>query len=337
MLQYLDITIHRSDASSKGLGAVFLQDEKPVVYASKALTPTQVNYAQIEKETLAIVYDTQTFHQYIYGKPVAIESDHKPLEHILKKPLHQAPLRLQMLLTLQRYDLRVTYKPVKEWLIADALSRSFLKETKDTLVPDLEVNEITLTAHLPVSPEKYEDMKKATAEDPVLTALQDAVLDGWPDNKANIPVDIRAYCSSKDEISCVDGLLFKGNKLIVPSTLRPQMLEIIHKSHQGTVKCKQRARDILYWPGMAKQIEDTVATCTVCSQYQKAYPKEPMVLSQIPDRPWAKIGTDNFERNGVHYLVCVDYSSKWIELDKLDNLTSISLSQEPVLQIWHSG
>ena len=82
------------DASSKGLGAVF-QDEKPLAYASRALTPAQQHYAQIEKEALAIVYGAQKFHQFIYGRPTVVESDHKPLQYILNRPLHQAPLRLQ--------------------------------------------------------------------------------------------------------------------------------------------------------------------------------------------------------------------------------------------------
>ena len=90
------------DTSSKGLGAVILQEGKPIAYASRALTPTQERYAQIEKETLAIVYGAQKFHQYIFGKSVEVQSDHKPLEHIFSKPLHQAPLRIQkMLMSLQ--------------------------------------------------------------------------------------------------------------------------------------------------------------------------------------------------------------------------------------------
>ena len=96
------------------------------------------------------------------------------------------------------------------------------------------------------------------------------------------------------------------------------MLDIIHESHQGIVKSKQLGRDLLYWPGMANQIEDKVSTCQVCAQHQKAQAKEPM----IPDRPWAKIGVDLFEYNNIHYLSSVDYYSKWIDIAKLDNQSS---------------
>lgn len=114
------------DTSSEGIGAVILQDNKPVAYGSRAFTDAQKRYAQIEKELLAIVYGCEKFHQYIYGKEVGVESDHKPLESIFKKSLHQAPPRLQrMLLRLQRYTLKVAYKPGKEMHIADALSQAY--------------------------------------------------------------------------------------------------------------------------------------------------------------------------------------------------------------------
>ena len=116
-LAYYDVTkpvVLQVDACNTGLGAVLLQDERPVAYASKALTATQAGYVIMEKELLAVIFGCEKFHQYIYGKKVQIYSDHKPLESIMKKPLANAPARLQrMLLRLQRYDINVTYKEGK--------------------------------------------------------------------------------------------------------------------------------------------------------------------------------------------------------------------------------
>lgn len=96
------------NASSEGIG-VILQDEQPVAHGSRALTDCHHRYAQNEKKLLAIVYGCKKFHQYPYGKDIQVESDHKPLERIFKKLLHQASSRLQMiLLRLQRYSLKVT-------------------------------------------------------------------------------------------------------------------------------------------------------------------------------------------------------------------------------------
>ncbi|KAL8597750.1 hypothetical protein ACOMHN_001709 [Nucella lapillus] len=122
-----ELTI-QCDASQSGLGAVLLQNERPVAYASRALTDTETRYAQIEKELLAIVFAVEKFHQYTFGRQVKVQSDHKPLEAILQKPLASAPRRLQgMMLRVQGYDISVTYKKGKEMLLADTLSRAYLK------------------------------------------------------------------------------------------------------------------------------------------------------------------------------------------------------------------
>ena len=74
-------------ASGKGLGAVLLQDDKPVCYASRALTGADSRYAPTEAEMLAVVFAYRKFHQYIYGRSVVVETDHKPLQAISTKPL----------------------------------------------------------------------------------------------------------------------------------------------------------------------------------------------------------------------------------------------------------
>ena len=101
VLQFYDVNkdiIVQADSSSTGLGAVLIQDGKPVAYASRALTRTERNYAQIEKELLSIVYAMRKFEKYILGKKALIQNDHKPLETILRKPLFNASPRLQRMM-----------------------------------------------------------------------------------------------------------------------------------------------------------------------------------------------------------------------------------------------
>ena len=126
VLQYYDdykpMTVS-VDTSSYGLGAGLMQEGQPVCYASQSLNSAERNYAQIEKDLLAIVYEYTKFHQYVYGRKVRVETDHKPLEPLFKKPLFQAPQRLQQkMLRLQRHDLRVEYEPGKNLYITDTLS-----------------------------------------------------------------------------------------------------------------------------------------------------------------------------------------------------------------------
>ena len=100
------------DASMSGLGACLLQDDNPVIYCSRALTSAEKAYSQIEKELLSITFALTRLDQFLYARPVTVITDHKPLVAIQHKPLGDAPLRLQrMLMTLQRYDYTIVYKP----------------------------------------------------------------------------------------------------------------------------------------------------------------------------------------------------------------------------------
>ena len=79
-----------------------------------------------------------------------------------------------------------------------------------------------------------------------LKALSSVIRKGWPDNKEDVFPAVRQYWSYRDELTCLDGLLFKGDKIIVPKTLQSEMLEKIHETHLGIVKCKNRARQVLF-------------------------------------------------------------------------------------------
>ena len=97
------------DASKLGQGAGILQDEHPIVYASRFLTPAEENYSQIKKELLTVVFECERFNHYVYGRPVELDADHKTLAPITKKPLVSSPAMLQrLLLRLQKYDISIT-------------------------------------------------------------------------------------------------------------------------------------------------------------------------------------------------------------------------------------
>ena len=148
------------DASPTGLGGVLLQGGCPVTYASRSLTDAESRYAQIEKELLAVLFSLERFNQYTYGKKVYVESDHKPLEVIVKKPLATAPPRLQrILLRMQKYDYTLEYKPGE--VLPDMLSRAPLPETADDNMEE----EIALHVHLvqsslPVSKLSLEEIRE---------------------------------------------------------------------------------------------------------------------------------------------------------------------------------
>ena len=242
------------DASQSGLGAVLIQEDRPVVYASRALTDAETRYAQIEKELLAIVFALNKFHQYVYGKSAVVESDHKPLESIIKKPLVSAPPRLQrMLLQLQKYSFTLIYKPGKDMVLADTLSRAYIDDDDNackSLEEDLVCAVNSLLNKAPISDPKLEELRAATKTDATMNKLKEVILSGWPTKRTEVPSEIRDYWNFRDEMSEVNDIILKGEKLVIPLNMRSEMLAKIHTCHLGIVKCKQRARDILFWPGM---------------------------------------------------------------------------------------
>ena len=148
---------------------------------------------------------------------------------------------------------------------------------------------------------------------------------GWPETKRLVPLvphSIREYWESRDELAVSDGVIYRGMKIVVPPSMGPAMLALIHGTHLGIVKCKQRAREALYWPGMSAQIEDKVKDSTMCHNYAPAQQKQPLMPSPVSNLPWAMAASDIFTFEGHHYLVLVDYFSKHIEVTKLNDLTS---------------
>ena len=145
--------------------------------------------------------------------------------------------------------------------------------------------------------------------------LLSVVKSGWPDAKQDLPTECWLYWNYRDEISTSEGILFKGEKVIVPNSMRIEMLKCIHSSHLGIEKCKRRARDVLFWPGMNSQIQDVVTNCNICNMYQKRNTKEPLLSHETPLRPWSRVGTDIFELNGQSYLTLVDYYSGFIKVN----------------------
>lgn len=311
------------DASKYGLGATLLQEGKPIGYASRSLTDSEVNYAQIEKELYAILFGCKRFHQYAYGRHMIVESDHKPLESILRKPLATAPPRLQrMILQLQRYDITIIHKPGKDIPLADTLSRTSLPDHDNSLSEGMDLQVHMVYRSLPVSDTKLKEIQTETEKDTQLTLLRRTVKDGWHEERKQCPPSIAEYWNYRDELSQMNGILFKGERIIVPAALRAEMLSRIHTGHMGMEKCKQRARDILFWPGMSKQIEDLVGKCPVCLEHRPSNTKEPMISHPIPSRPWQTVATDLFTWNNENYIVTVDYYSRYFELDKLHCTTA---------------
>lgn len=157
------------------------------------------------------MFALQKFDQYIFGRSVTVQSDHKPLVAISNKPQRSAPKRLQgMLLKMQKYDATILYKPDPEMYLADTLSRAFLPTTENAQGEFERVNAVKL---LPMTDERLEEIKKSTCNDDVLQELKEVIQTGWPEDKQDLPAVLAPYFSFIDEMSVYDGLVFKEERL----------------------------------------------------------------------------------------------------------------------------
>ena len=292
------------DASGKGLGATLLQDGKPVAFCSKALTDCEERYANIEREMLAVVYGCERFHTYLYGRQFVVESDHKPLESI------------HLLLRLQPYDLTIKYRPGKEVLLADALSRLSPRVRGPVKDMDVQVNLVQFSS------DKMKELRDATNKDCELIALRETIISGWPDTIREVPSALKPYWPYRDELSVEDGLVMKSDRVVVPKSMQKGVLETIHSAHQGIEKCKLRARTCVFWCNINKDIEALISRCPICQEHQKSQQHETLMPHEIPTRPWQTVGTDIFHYNSDDFLIMCDYYSKFPFIKKLAKMDS---------------
>ncbi|GFS86004.1 transposon Tf2-6 polyprotein [Trichonephila clavipes] len=147
--------------------------------------------------------------------------------------------------------------------LADTLSQAF--PVSETVRDDPEMLNIvhTTSKHLPclktMSEKRRVQFKKETELDPRLQIVVKYIKEDWPKSYKNVDNSVKTYYKIKNNIYIQEGLLFSNEKLIVPYSLRKDMLQLIHEAHFGIEKCKKRAREIMYWPGMNSDIETLVS------------------------------------------------------------------------------
>ena len=185
VLAYFDKTKKHTiqcDASKKGLSAVLLQESKPLMYMSRALTETEQRYSNIERELLAIVFALERLNYETFGRTIMVQSDHQPLQSILKKFIVSASSRLQrLLLRLARYDINIEFFCGKENVIADVLSRVCPLQSNNSKIKESNIDVILvhhITQSAPVSRARLQELRLATQSDPTLCSLTKTVHKG---------------------------------------------------------------------------------------------------------------------------------------------------------------
>ena len=132
------------------------------------------------------------------------------------------------------------------------------------------------------------------------------ILKDWPEDKSRVSPLVTPYCSIRDELSIYDGLIFKGERLVEPETLRAEIKKELHASHAGVEGCLRRARESVYWRTMNSELRHWISTCEPCRMIETSHGKETLMSHEIPQRPWEKVAVDLLTLDQKDYLVVVD-------------------------------
>jgi hypothetical protein len=295
----------------------------PVTCGSRYLKDAEKNYYPIENEMLAVTWGCQRMSLYLQGLPhFLIETDHKPLIPILnsKQLIDMSPRIQSMRMKQLKYTFTAQHVKGVNMEDADALSRCPHEQPteEDTIEEEVacQVNEII--ENMPVSTRYLEKIKQETKVDPELIRLMKTMEESWPNSRQECPKEVQPFWDSRHDLTVIDGIIIKGNRIIIPRTLRREVLQMLHNAHQGMDRSKRRARQTCYWPSMNNDIELMVNKCSECNKHKPSKQKEPLKPHPLPTRPWEKIGSDLFEHEGKHYIVVTDYYSLWPELYQLN-------------------
>jgi hypothetical protein len=179
------------------------------------------------------------------------------------------------------------------------------------LTPDIDVNEafISMVMDLPFSERLVSILRSSAAKDSAYLSAVSAYQDSWP---AQFRDMMGQYWSSRHEFHVDDGLLFFGQKVVIPLDARPAFLEALHRGHVGVTTMLKRAQS-LWWPGLATDCRNFVARCTTCQLTAVRQPKEPMISHEVPPAPGLVLSSDYAEFRGKSFVIVVDQFSGMAE------------------------
>ena len=316
-----------TDASPYGIAASIYQEEKPNVWrpvdhASRALTPTEQNYAAIEKESLAQAWGMNYFRYHLLGIQFESFTDHEPLLSIFGgKKKGNARVERHRIKT-QGFNYTLKHLPGKE-NPTDFASRHPTRSNEKTGAScevideddELCISKI-ITSDLPDSV-TLTMIREATSKDPVSRKLVACLKKGYI-TEEDVLKPFRKVFS---ELTSTQGVILKGEKLYVPDveitpgagSLQRWCVDLAHEGHQGETKTKKLIRSKVWFPGVDALIEKKVQECRGCQATTPSANRDPLKPNALPERPWADLATDFWGPlpSGEHLLVFIDKYSRW--------------------------
>ena len=350
-------TCLRTDWSKKGIGYFLSQKHcncggargrsfgccpdgwKVTLAGSRFLTPTEKNYAPVEGEALAVAWSLEQTRFFTMGcNDLLMIVDHKPLTKIfgdrrLDEICNPRLFRLKRRTLMWRFD--IEYKRGSKNPFADAMSRhpnEYAELASLSLMSTEDVEEQFLIAGIiseagVVCAVTWERIKEASQKDGTICALIDLIDNGFPSKRADLTECMRPFWETRDHLYVHDGAVLYKDRIVVPQSLRPSIIENLHSAHQGVSTMFSRAEELVYWPGMISDITAARENCRLCHKNAPSQAKLPPTAPKMPTTPFQMIFGDYFQLNGKYFLVIGDRLSGWTEVVQVNPGTKNSGSK----------
>lgn len=336
-----------TDASNFALGAILSQEGHPICYASRTLNGHEQNYSTIEKELLAIIWATQYFRPYLFGKKFIIETDHRPLTWLfsIKEPNSKL---VRWRLKLSEYDYEIRYKRGVKNGNADALSRIIINhgEIENSIILESEcpINIYKRQYLIKQTPSRSLKIKntnifkssrktfyiKELKEDSIITIIKNHFEDGtnavFIENEVFhqefVKIAEKHFDNKSNKFKII--MCKKFLEDIVDEEKLADLIEKEHlkNNHRGINENYNELRDKIYHPNLKIRITEFINNCEICNleKYDRRPVKQTFKATETPSKPREIVHADVFySLNKTLFLTCIDKFSKHAQAIKIGN------------------
>ena len=318
-----------------------------VVFANGRFTnPAESRYAPIEGEALSVAHGLEKAKHFVLGcKNLIVATDHKPLLKVLgDRKLEDIgnPRLLNLKEKTLPFRFKIIHVPGKMHKAPDATSRyptgpkepsklhleddsheeadaltilNAREEATEALL-DKEIIHATASTLDTFHAITWQRLQEATTSDLVMQNLIEIIEEGFPIHKREMPAQLQEYHQFRESLSTVDGVILYKDRLLVPPSLRHEVLSALHAAHQGVTAMNARAEISVFWPGITAQILEVRTKCQDCNRMAPSQPSAPPTTPTDPTYPFQCICSDYFKYMGSNYLIIVDRYSNWPVVNK---------------------
>ncbi|MCP4339810.1 MAG: hypothetical protein GY799_13190, partial [Desulfobulbaceae bacterium] len=287
------------DASDVGMGGFLSQTvdgkERIIAYHSKTFSKTERNYSTVDREFLAAVTTIEHFQHLLLGKKFTLRTDQQSLVSISQQTSYKRMTQMiaRWKLQIDMYTFTVVHIPGRKNTHADMLSRLELEKPAPSITMLVRDDASMIIAGLNIDESPLSEIHQKSARDEEHNTLRNYIHNGWPEKKSLSP-GLKSFYRQKLALSETNGLLFLGERLIIPKESQKDILKQLHSGHPGVSRALELYSDAYFWPGATERIKEFVKDCRSCSETGKNAKTliPPMKPIPKPTEPWKKLAID---------------------------------------------